>query len=474
MSHSPAALFVGAAISVALACGDAIADDPVSKQQAPSTANDAQASPQPDAKSGGKKAAAKKPATKKQAVAPKIVAAGKAGKADTAGKADKGARPARLNRKEAEVVDAVALAHAAGNQVALLELLAPFASKLNDARTAIVEAAFQERFLPSLGRMLVDARLNLIEQGLVAGMPKITPREAVFLLPAFDGYVAELIAPPKGEGPEPDLTKLEKFEEYEAILWKLHVRRNRADSARRVVEYAIVIRDMFNDKQLARLSEPDRAHFRHDAKAAREAVDKVLVDLDDRAAEARLERLIRARKVLEGTRLTGERYLAAYTWRLDAGRLREYFQGLAQTQPPRETTRPALAAVDIAATVDKLAAECEAKAGDLTQRAEWLFEGLHWWLRGRYGAGTEVFGLAKSQQALASPLALFPLMMPAETPKPTPPGSTSSVTQARPFYDRRHHYWWAWEDRGVVSSTTTQETSRSTNYQDWCKGGYFY
>lgn len=389
-------------------------------------------------------------------------------------KADRGAP--RLNRKEAEIVDAATAAHARGDQAGILQLLAPFANKLNPARTLVVEAALKDRGLPTLGRLLGDARLTMIEQGWVGRMPKITPREAVLLLPAFDAYVEESIAPPKNiDGPEPDLTALKNVEEYEALLWKLHVRRNRAESANRVVAYANQVRGGFNEKQLARLTEPERALFRHDPKEAQDKVDRAIVDLAEHEIDARVQRLARALDVLAGDKLTAERYLAAYTWRLDSGRIREYFQALAQAQPPRQPSRPALAVADLPQQVEKLATECETKAGDLTQRAEWLFEGLHWWLRGRYGAGTEVFGLAKSQQALASPMALFPLMMPAVTPKPTAPGTTYSISEARPFYDRRHLYWWAWEDRGVVSNTQNVETSRSTNYQDWCRtGGYFY
>ena len=37
--------------------------------------------------------------------------------------------------------------------------------------------------------------------------------------------------------------------------------------------------------------------------------------------------------------------------------------------------------------------------------------------------------------------------MPPEMPKPTSPNKIAAGEMPVPRFDRRHHYWWAWEDR---------------------------
>ena len=83
-------------------------------------------------------------------------------------------------------------------------------------------------------------------------------------------------------------------------------------------------------------------------------------------------------------------------------------------------------------------------AGDLVTKSRLLYRGLHWWLRGRYGLGPDGFGLLKSVEALSSPLAQFPLYMPAGMPTPSDPTETGYSV---PRFDRRHHYIWMYEYR---------------------------
>jgi hypothetical protein len=76
-------------------------------------------------------------------------------------------------------------------------------------------------------------------------------------------------------------------------------------------------------------------------------------------------------------------------------------------------------------------------AGDLVTKSTQLFRGLHWWLRGRYGQGTEVGGLAKSKAALKDAQLLVWLNMPARPPVPNDP--TDKSTPNVPRFERRHH-----------------------------------
>jgi len=76
---------------------------------------------------------------------------------------------------------------------------------------------------------------------------------------------------------------------------------------------------------------------------------------------------------------------------------------------------------------------------------------MFWWYRGRYGTGTAVYGLAKSEEAAAVPAAQFALYMPPDRElEPSDPTKVLRFDESTPRYDRRHHYWWAWEDRRLA------------------------
>ncbi len=89
------------------------------------------------------------------------------------------------------------------------------------------------------------------------------------------------------------------------------------------------------------------------------------------------------------------------------------------------------------------------------QKSRWLFTGLHWWVRGRYGLGTSGEGLMKDPAAVKSPDAMFGLLMPISQPIPTPPGAGEPV----PLVDRRHYYLWQFETRQVASGGSSTTTS---------------
>ncbi len=378
-----------------------------------------------------------------------------------------------INRKELQFIEALSAAHTAGDGAQLLRTMAPWLKKAPAARVSIVEAALNDQGLPALGTLLADARLALISQGWAGSMPKVTLREALLLLPGLDEHVDSLLVPPKVEAPLADPAKLSTIAQLEDLLWKLHVQRNRSDSAWRVAEFAAQVREDVNSAGVARLTPDERKIVEQDAGELPSRITAAIVELDEHEMRARWKRLNLAQVVLADRALTDERFFAAYTWGLDAGRLRAYVESIKSGDVPAPREEP-LSRPDLAEEIERLESQCRELAGDLTPKAQWLFEGLHWWLRGRYGAGPDVWGLAKSQQALASPAGLFPLFMPQAAPRPTAPGTRYDPGYLpMPYCDRRHHYWWAWEDRGVVSQAKqTVQTAKS--YGEWCKSGYFY
>jgi len=172
-------------------------------------------------------------------------------------------------------------------------------------------------------------------------------------------------------------------------------------------------------------------------------------------------RLAYADEVLTSSQDLEERFLAAFVLDLDGEQL------AAQLQLPGLFIKPdiaAAAAEQAAAMPDFSNAEQlryaqevrehlthgrKVAGVDLLIKSRLLFTGLHWWFRGRYGAGSEGNGLLKDKLALTSPQAMFGLYVPKETPKPTDP--TVYGLQS-PQIDRRHHYLWQFETKRIATS----------------------
>ena len=93
-----------------------------------------------------------------------------------------------------------------------------------------------------------------------------------------------------------------------------------------------------------------------------------------------------------------------------------------------------------------------------------ISNGLHYWVRGRYGAGSLTGGLVKATNATDSISSMELLSMPKLRDKPI--SSYHSEEETTPGYDRRHHYTWAAEyrpARTVQGKTTSSSVSNTTN-----------
>ncbi len=86
------------------------------------------------------------------------------------------------------------------------------------------------------------------------------------------------------------------------------------------------------------------------------------------------------------------------------------------------------------------------RAGDLVDKSRKLHAALYWWLRGRYGTGVKFYGLVKSDLAKTIPAAQNQIYMPTDLEEV----SQSQGNDSYKYPNRRHHYWWNWEERTLM------------------------
>jgi hypothetical protein len=159
-------------------------------------------------------------------------------------------------------------------------------------------------------------------------------------------------------------------------------------------------------------------------------VEARLKALHEQAVELRVRRLELADEVLANSNELVERLQAAFVVDQDGKDLVDLFAGA--TPFERESLRDPQLAQRIAALHERAWA---AAGEDLLKKSNLLFSGLHWWLRGRYGLGTEGRGLLKSELALTDLDSMYALYMPPR--------------YSHPAYPARFPYLWQFETRKI-------------------------
>lgn len=373
-------------------------------------------------------------------------------------------KEARLARIDLDDLDRATLAYFQGHALSTLTALSSLVSRADDARLDLIEERLGERKMPALRSLLAEARLRILHQGRGTELPKATMGEALLVLPELEDRVDKVIAAFLIEPAMDDTVQApETVEEFEPLLWGVHVLTNQLASAESLARHMTSITKRL-PKARASLSPDQHDVVQRDYRAQVENVRRLQQDVLEREMELRLERLALAKKALAKPELDKERFLAAFTSQLDGVVLRDFLKSAQKSKRPIQ--RATLRKEGLIQQVATDTKEANELAGDLVEKSQLLFQGLHWWYRGRYGVGPEVFGLAKSAEALRVPEAQFALYMPQSPPTPTDPNQLGAHQQPAPMYDRRHHYWWAWEDRRVIRSQSTTRKSFSSDTSD--------
>lgn len=394
------------------------------------------------------------------------------------GAAEKAAPEVKLNaRQTAYLKNELLPAYQAGDPAALIRVIGEQIFRQSDQQTAALNQALAADKLPSLGRMLTDARMSLARLNAGSSAPAATMPEIVLMVVEIDRQVQEKVAAAKKLELFADpLPKPASLTEYRDHLWNAHVQNNELINAAFLATQG---RALLQSPLIAKVKNPtpaQQAAFAIDFGKHHTEIVQLHRDLNERGVEFRIQRVEFALNVLEDARDIKQRMLAAYAAGVDGELLYQIVHNY-RGQIGREKLRSPTLATELRGNVD----HCKELAGDLIKKSELLYAGLHWWRRGRYGRGPEGNGLLKSEEALADPAAQIALFMPQVTPAPTDPAKGIPFS---PDYDRRHHWTWAWQDRqfetvgsgGSSSSKTSlvNAQNKSLGHFDGHVEGRFY
>jgi hypothetical protein len=226
----------------------------------------------------------------------------------------------------------------------------------------------------------------------------------------------------------------QRLDEFERLLWQFHVLHNRLLLVRQTGEFgAILVRAGASGNQARAI-----ATFA----ALMDKTSELEQQLHERRLLARIQRVRLSLKLLQTSESLEERFPAAYSVDFDGDILLDQFVG------PRSRglrfQEPSLQTRELPDDISRDIEQGRKLAGDLVEKSRLLFEGMHWWFRGRYGRGTNDGGLMKSFEAMESPDARMALFMPMKMPRPTDPMREDN---AIPAVDRRHYSLWLTTER---------------------------
>lgn len=414
-----------------------------------------------------------------------------------------------LPTKLKTVAETVARLHAAGNVEGIWHALVPGVVRAKPEMLAAFNQALDDHKLPPVGELLAEARLGLILQDRTAALPVPDLYERLLLWPALGRNVAAALEKMEqhpilgGKALAP-----RSVEEYERRFEEIGGLFEILEKAEASAVYGLEVVHKIPSASKKKLTDDEQEAIAACDQGVLDSVRDAERNLFEVKLEAHLARLEYGIKVLEKPALTKERFIVAASTLLDANTVLRQLELRAVPNPSgavaagpkssgttasgtlsgKKTTtpkgapnstklkgkgskkvvaapppppplafkRPALTRDGLANDVKAQKEKAEKLAGPLAQRSTWFFEGLQWWVRGRYGSGPELNGLAKSAGVLDDPNLLMQVGLPRELPTVLSTGS--SVRQPITHADRRHHYTWAWEDRKLV--VTVQAGSR--------------
>jgi hypothetical protein len=364
-----------------------------------------------------------------------------------------------LSKQQQQLLEECVLpAYQQGDAVTVVRIMSPQIPRWTTAHLLAADEWLAQRAAPRMRDVVGQARVQIAEQNLAVELPRPAAREAAWTMEVIANRVrntlergATLTA---ADRPLPISLKL-----FEELFWELHVLENELDNAQRLVQFGAQLKTQSARLSTRGLEADENAFLTTDFAKLLNDVQTLRDNLKRRDVELRVDRLALADQVITDSQDLKERFRAAFALDLDGYVLESALGWNNKLGAKPASAEPGTLPLKLSSEARSLLTERSQKhlahgrelAGEpFIAKSRALFTGLHWWLRGRYGAGPDGYGLLKHRAALASLQAQFTLYMPPEMPRPTVPLAQG---RAVPAVDRRHHYLWQFETRDVIVET---------------------
>ena len=330
-------------------------------------------------------------------------------------------------------------AHKTGDRRLAWSLLAPMLEQLDETQTAELDELLGDQFLPPIAQMVADIRLApgtaklKLKPASRGEVIAVLRHAAKSIQDAMDGrkWISVM---------DPDRARDTSFEEFDRAVWDAHVYRNELENAATLAVRARRFQ-LQNRNALAKSNTGRVADFEQLLKK----LYQVRLELHERDLLLKLDRIKYAVAQLRKLNKADQEAHRSKADQSDVEAAKTRLWANFALQKDGDTLIAALDAMKNSrgknfVFIDELKtsqSKSDAKrqihagrqlAGRSLKRSEQLFDGLHWWFRGRYGRGSHNMGLLKPPAAARNIHAQNALKMPKLLPRPTDPAMFARQT----------------------------------------------
>lgn len=332
-------------------------------------------------------------------------------------------------------------AMAADNQLVFLNNFIPMINGTDASTLAAIDDYCQRESGKSIREYFVNLMLAYAQQGVAPDQVIKNPTIAGYIVSGLISRVDEIgQAAEQHACMDDSLTVPADWKASEQLFWDIHVLGNELDNASRLLEFGDAIVEL-NDSRLRRSDEGKKIKAKL-ANAGRR-FENSRNCVEERFAELRLQRFEASFETLKKQGDFKTMLTSATSLELDGETLLAFLENVGE----RDFQNDALDQEGLVDTIKKKLTDGRKLAGDVGLKAGLFRNGLHYWLRGRYGEGPMAFGLLKHPDATSSRYAMEALWMPKERPNVIQNYYPSEETSRG--YERRHYYTWRLENRDV-------------------------
>ena len=143
-----------------------------------------------------------------------------------------------LTSKQQATVDQLISFHSRGNSVALLKSAATLTQRAKPEQLDAIDEYLHEQDIPPISELMADTRLKLVLQGQTKHLPKPTQQETLLTIPRINDIVSEAVDAVDDQAILQDpLPTYDSLDEYEKLLWDVHVLENNLRNALNIATY---------------------------------------------------------------------------------------------------------------------------------------------------------------------------------------------------------------------------------------------